>query len=520
MTTPVRRYPIGVQDFETLITSECIYVDKTDLIYKLVNSGFAAFLSRPRRFGKSLLVSTLKAYFEGKKELFKGLSMEQLEQKWTKHPVLHIDFSQSKSANVREFRSSVNNLLSGYEQLYGRVTTEENYGDRLAGIIKRAAEQSTPDAKVVVLIDEYDAPLLNVLHDDEERKAIQQVLRDLFSPLKFQGQNMRFLFITGITKFSQLSIFSELNHLRNISMTPQFATICGISEEELLTQFKEDIALLAEANSETYEEACNHLKRRYDGYHFSEKSPDAYNPYSVLHVFLDNKYDNYWFATATPTFLLNLLQLQKINIDELEGVELKSSRFNAPITDTLDLIPTFYHSGYLTIKSYDKAMEMYTIGIPNEEVRVGLVESLIPRLLPDVYSDNNLSSFHFARDLKKGDINTFLTRLQVFFAKIPYDLNNKTEKHYQTIFYIFTVLIDQYVEVEKKTAAGRIDMLIRTPDYLYLLEFKLNYTAQDALSQINQKGYDAPFQLDSQKVIKVGVNFDDTTRTIRDWAVE
>ncbi len=524
MTTPIRRYPIGVQDFEKLITSGYAYVDKTELIHKLTQSGEAAFLSRPRRFGKSLLVSTLKAYFEGKNELFKGLAMEQLEEqsekKWTKHPVLHIDLSRSKSTEVGEFKSTVNNLLSGFEKLYGAVTTEETFGDRLAGVISRAAEQSGPNAKVVVLIDEYDAPLLGVLHDDKERKAIQQVLRNLFSPLKFQGKYMRFLFITGITKFSQLSIFSELNHLLNISMLPQFAAICGITEEELITNFIEDIALLAENNAETHEEARVHLKRLYDGYHFSEICPDIYNPFSLIKVLYTQRYDSYWFESATPTFLLDLLQNQHIHIDELEGEELDTESFNAPITDTLNLIPTFYHSGYLTIKSYDKDVKAYTIGIPNEEVRVGLVKSLIPRLFPRVVSDKKLSIFHFARDLKKGDIDSFLTRLQTFFASIPYDLNNKTERHYQTIFYIFIVLIGQYVQVEPKTATGRIDMLIRTPMYLYLLEFKLNCTAQVALAQINKKTYAAPFQLEDQKVIKVGVNFDSTTRTIRNWVVE
>ncbi len=520
MTTPVRRYPIGVQDFETLITDKCAYVDKTDLAYKLAKTGYAAFLSRPRRFGKSLLVSTLKAYFEGKKELFKGLAMEQLEEEWIQHPVLHIDFSQSKSANVGEFKDVVNDMLSKWETRYGKIETEKTFGTRFAGVISRAAEQSTPDAKVVVLIDEYDAPLLNVLHNDEERKGIQQVLRDLFSPLKFQGQNMRFLFITGITKFSQLSIFSELNHLLNISMLPQFSAICGITEEELFTNFKEDIALLAENNSETNEEARAHLKRLYDGYHFSEICPDIYNPYSLINVLYTQKYDSYWFESATPTFLLDLLQNQHINIDELEGAELKSVRFNAPITDTLDLIPTFYHSGYLTIKSYNKKYGIYTIGIPNEEVRIGLVESLMPRLLPHILTDKNLDIFNFVKDLDKGDIDSFLARLQSFFASIPYDLNNKTERHYQTIFYIFTVLIGQYVQVEQATAIGRIDLLLRTSGYLYLFEFKLNDTAQAALDQINTKEYALPYQVGNDQVVKIGLQFDKDTRTISDWVVE
>ncbi len=520
MTTPIRRYPIGVQNFEKLITSGYAYVDKTELVYKLLQSGEAAFLSRPRRFGKSLLVSTLKAYFEGKKELFKGLAMESLEEKWTQHPVLHIDLSSSKSTEVDKFKSTVNNLLAGFERLYGSVSTEETFGDRLAGIISRAAEQSGAEGKVVVLIDEYDAPLLGVLHDDKERKAFQEVLRNLFSPLKFQGHNMSFLFITGITKFSQLSIFSELNHLLNISMLPQFSAICGITEEELLSYFKEDITLLAENNSETYAEACAHLKRLYDGYHFSEDCPDIYNPYSLIKVLYTQRYDSYWFESATPTFLLNLLQLQQININELEGAELDTESFNAPITDTLHLIPTFYHSGYLTIKSFDNVLKTYTIGIPNEEVRVGLVKSLIPRLLPHVFSDKNLSAFHFARDLMKGDIEMFLVRLRSFFGDIPHHLNNKCEKHYQTIFYVFVVLMGQYAQVEHATAIGRIDLLIRTSGYLYLFEFKRDSTAKAALAQINEKEYALPYKVGNDQVIKIGINFDDTTRTISEWVVE
>ncbi len=520
MTSAPRKYPIGIQNFEDLITSGCVYVDKSDLVYELVNSARVAFLSRPRRFGKSLLVSTLKAYFEGKKELFKGLTIEQLENKWQKYPVLHIDFSQSKFTNEQQFKDEVHDMLSRWEEQYGKRETTKSFGKRFAEIISRAAQQAEGDAKAVILIDEYDAPLLDVLNNEKERAAIRQVLRDLFSPLKGQGENISFLFLTGITKFSQLSIFSELNHLLNISMLPQYAAICGITEEELFSNFKEDIALLADENGESYEEATAHLKYHYDGYHFSEKSPDMYNPYSLLQVLMTKKYDNYWFSSGTPTFLLDLLQNKSINIDELENRELKSTQFNAPITDALELIPTFYHSGYLTIKSYHQRHGIYTLGTPNEEVRVGLVESLLPRLLPKILSDSNLDIYNFVKDLEKGDIESFLKRLQVFFANIPYDLNNKSEKHYQTIFYIFTTLIGQYVEAEHRTATGRIDMLIRTPDNLYLFELKLNYTAQDALDQINQKRYYTPFELGNQKVIKVGVNFDDTTRTIRDWLVE
>ncbi len=519
MTSQPRKYPIGIQNFEKLITTGCHYVDKTDLVYQMIKSCEVVFLSRPRRFGKSLLVSTLKAYFEGKKELFKGLAMEQLEREWKEHPVLHISFAKRKNSNGdNAFAEMLDSLLLEFEAKYEVQDIRNSFAERFENVIK-AAHQKTGE-QAVILIDEYDAPLLDNLHDQEKLIKIRMLLRDFFSPLKDCGNNIRFLFLTGITKFSQLSIFSELNHLLNISMLPQYAAICGITEEELLSNFKEDIALLADENEESYEEATDHLKRYYDGYHFAHTSPDIYNPYSLLSTLLSKEYDNYWFGSGTPTFLLDLLQDKSINIDELENRALKSTQFNAPITDNLELIPTFYHSGYLTIKSYHQRHGIYTLGIPNEEVRVGLVESLLPRLLPNILKDSNLDIYNFVKDLEKGDIDAFLKRLKVFFTTIPYDLNNKTERHYQTIFYIFTTLIGQYVEAEHRTATGRIDMLIRTSDHLYLFELKLNCTAQDALDQINQKRYYTPFDLGNQKVIKVGVNFDDATRTISDWVVE
>ncbi len=378
MTTLTRKFPIGVQDFEKLRTSGYLYIDKTGYVHQLLALGEAVFLNRPRRFGKSLLVSTLAAYFEGKKELFKGLALEKLETEWVKRPVLHIDFSGSKYSNIEEFKLSVNLMLSQYEQQYGKGENEQTFGDRFAGIIQRAAEQSGQE--VAVLIDEYDAPLLDVLQNKEVRDQIQTALRNLFSPLKKQGKYIRFLFITGITKFSQLSIFSELNHLYNISMMPQFAAICGITEEELFSTLKQDVQSLAEANQLTYEEAAMQLKKKYDGYHFCKNSPDIYNPFSLIQVFTSQDFSNYWFSSGTPTFLLNLLQNQSINIDELEGAQLEQEQFNASIADNLTVIPTFYQSGYLTIKSYNDTFKTYTLGIPNEEVRVGLVKSLMPRI--------------------------------------------------------------------------------------------------------------------------------------------
>ena len=516
---PIRRkFPIGIQSFEELRSNGYVYVDKTEVVYDLIQSGKTFFLSRPRRFGKSLLVSTLKAYFEGKKHLFEGLAMERMETEWTKHEVLHTSFATSKVRNAEQLNNSINTMLARWEALYGKNPEEKNNSDRFAGVIERAAKQS--GKQVVVLIDEYDAPILSVLTEKPDREAIKYILRDFFSPLKDMGEHIRFLFLTGVTKYSQLSIFSELNHLVNISMLPQFGSICGITEDELFSNFKQDVEDLAVAKKLSYDGAVEKLKRLYDGYHFCNESPDIYNPFSLLHVFAYKQFAYFWFESATPTFLLDVLQDTNLPIDDLDRIELKAERFNKPIMEDVDPIPLLYHSGYLTIKDYDEEFNTYTIGFPNEEVRQGLVDSLIPRILPHLNDDQNLSIPNFVKDLRKGDINMFLTRLRSFFADVPNVLNNKTEKHYQTMFYIFTRLIGQYAQVEIPTARGRVDMLIRTGGYLYLFEFKFNATAAEALAQINSKEYAIAYVVDNDKVVKIGLNFDDTTRTITEWIVE
>ena len=513
-----RRYPIGIQNFERLREDNCVYVDKTSLIYKLANSNTTYFLSRPRRFGKSLLVSTLEAYFQGKKELFKGLAMESLEKEWTVYPVLHIDFSISKYVVASSLRSYINYQLAIWEKIYGKSEEENTFSLRFSGVIRRAYEQT--GKRVVVLIDEYDSPMLDSNNNEEVQSEIRDIMRDLFSPLKALGQYLRFLFLTGISKFSQMSIFSELNNLQNISMQDDYSAICGITEQELRTQLQIDIEKIAEANDETYEEACLHLKQQYDGYHFSKSCRDIYNPFSLFNAFAQKSYENFWFSTGTPTFLIDLLQQCNFDIRRLDAATATAEQFDAPTNRISDPLPVLYQSGYLTIKEYDRDFQTYTLAYPNKEVRKGFIESLMPAYVHLPARENTFYVISFIKDLRVGNVNECMERMKSFFASIPNKLNNKEEKHYQTIFYLFFRLMGQYINVEVDTAIGRADAVVKMQDAIYVFEFKVDGTPEEALAQINSKGYAIPYQAETLRIIKVGVNFDSATRTIGDWKIE
>lgn len=512
-----RRYPIGIQNFEQLRNLNCVYVDKTDLVYNLAHSNTVYFLSRPRRFGKSLLVSTLEAYFSGKKELFKGLAMERLEKEWYVYPVLHMDFSISKYMNADMLRSVINNRLVEWEKVYGREESENTFSLRLKGIIQRAYEQT--GMQVVILIDEYDSPMLDSNNDMELQAEIRGIMRDFFSPLKALGQYLRFLFLTGISKFSQMSIFSELNNLQNISLRDEYSAICGITEKELRSELKTDIEIIAQANEETYEEACAHLKLQYDGYHFSKRCEDIYNPFSLFNAFASKNYENFWFSTGTPTFLIELLKQSQFDIRELDNTTATAEQFDAPTNAITDPIPVLYQSGYLTIKGYDPDFELYTLAYPNKEVRKGFIESLMPAYVHLPARENTYYVVSFIKDLRVGNIDSCLERMRSFFASIPNQLNNKEEKHYQTIFYLLFRLMGQYVDVEVNTAIGRADAVVKMQNAIYVFEFKVDDTPDDALAQINSKGYSISYQADHRAVVNIGVNFDSATRTIGDWKI-
>ena len=518
MEQSIRRYPIGIQNFEQLRNNNCVYVDKTELIYKPTHTDQVYFLSRPRRFGKSLLVSTLEAYFQGKKNLFGGLAMERLEKDWETYPVLYIDFSLTKYTELTDLTGQLNLFLHRWEKVYGKDEAEKTTSERLQGIMLRAYEQT--GKQVVVLIDEYDAPLLDSNFDIDLQQQLRNEMRKFFSPLKGMGQYLHFLFITGISKFSQLSIFRELNNLKNISMHDDFSALCGITEQELLTDLKPDIERMAEANNETYEEACVHLKRQYDGYHFSKNCVDIYNPFSLFNAFDAKDYKNFWFSTGTPTFLIDILQRTDFDVRSLDGLTATDEQFDAPTDHIVDPIPVLYQSGYLTIKGYDPAFCLYRLAYPNGEVRYGFTESLLPGYVHRFPRENTFYAVSFIRDLQKGDIESCLERTRSFFASIPNDLENKTEKHYQTIFYLLFRLMGQYVETEVKTAVGRADAVVKLPDAVYVFEFKFDGTPEEALAQINSKQYAVPYQADGRRVVKAGVNFDSATRTIGGWVVE
>lgn len=518
MEEAIRRYPIGIQNFEKLRTNNYVYVDKTALVYKLANTNSTYFLGRPRRFGKSLLVSTLEAYFLGKKELFRGLAIESLEKEWNSYPVLHIDFSGSKYYSVDHLKAAINKQLLLWEKVYGSEEGDTTFNLRFESVIRRIYEQT--GKQVVVLVDEYDSPMLDSNNDEETQEEIRNIMRNFFSPLKKSDPYLRFLFLTGISKFSQMSIFSELNNLQNISMWDEYSAICGITEKELHTEMKVDIEAMAQANNETFEEACMHLKQQYDGYHFSENSEDIYNPFSLMNAFAQKSYANFWFSTGTPTFLINLLQECDFDIKELDDTTATAEQFDTPTNKITDPIPVLYQSGYLTIKGYDPEFQVYTLAYPNKEVRKGFIESLMPAYVHLPARENTFYVMSFIKDLRAGNIDNCMERMKSFFASIPNKLNNKGEKHYQTIFYLLFRLMGQYVDAEVDTAIGRADAVVRLQDAIYVFEFKVDGTPEAALKQINSKKYAIAYQSDDRKVVKIGVNFDSATRTVGEWEIE
>lgn len=517
--TQRRRYPVGVQTFEDVRTNFDGYVDKTGYVYRLATSpGKTFFLSRPRRFGKSLLLSTMQAYFEGRRELFGGLAIEKLETAWESHPVIRLDLSTVKTRDIGELRALLDFLLSRCENEFGCDPNAQTPGSRLFGLIQRAHNQS--GKQVIVLVDEYDAPLLNVVDDPDKLQAFREVMREFYAPLKACDAWLRFVFLTGITKFSQLSIFSELNNLQNISMDSEFAAICGISEQELVGQMSLDVDLLAVRLGIGREDALGRLKDYYDGYHFVPGSPDLYNPFSLLSAFARGRIDPYWFGSGTPTSLIAMLKTYGWELADLEGCEAAASEFDAP-TESMDTpLPMLYQAGYLTIKAYDDASLTYTLGIPNREVRQGLAESLVRHAAPGALRSHNAFLRTFAAHLRADDIESALQDMKSYLAGIPYHLGSHDERGFQTTLYLVFDLLGMQIDTEFKTATGRADAVIRTTNTVYVMEFKYGKSAAEALAQIDRKGYLVPFERDGRRLVKVGVNFSPQTRSIDEWLVE
>ena len=528
----MKELPIGIQTFSEIINRNMVYVDKTELIYKMFSSQKYYFLSRPRRFGKSLLISTLQAYFEGKKDLFKGCKIENLETQWEQYPVVTLSFASCKSNDLEVIVRHVSIELSKEEFKYGladKVETSKdkdapdiNFNDRFKNIIESAYQQT--GKQVVLLIDEYDALMLNTINDLKVQDAVRVHMNNLFSPIKDLDPKLKFVFITGITKLSQMSIFSTLNNLSDISLDSRYCTLCGFTEKEVRTELKPYVEAFAEKLKCGFDDAITRLKQRYDGYKFSDEDEGVFNPYSLLRALDSKVFKNYWVETATPSSLISLLRQGKsVKINELEDIYMSSGRFDTPIERVTDIVPFLYQSGYLSIKSYDPDFDQYVIGFPNREVRYGFSESLIKNYIEeDIGFNNDIFRRSVVTAIKEDNPEILLQHLQDFLCKIPYpnDAANTPEWYYQNLLYAILATCGLNVQTEIRTSDGRIDFVLFSPKSIFLFEFKLNKTAQEALSQIDEKDYAQKFSFEDRKIWKIGVNFSSEKRTVDEWKIE
>ena len=515
-------YPIGIQTFERIRKEDKFYVDKTEYIYRMTHTdGTYFFLSRPRRFGKSLLVSTFKSYFEGKKELFEGLAIEKLEKEWNTYPVLHFDLSKGKHMEKEQLNRYLLDIIEKQEARFDCKSNKIDVNIRLDDLINAVCRKT--GKQVVVLIDEYDAPLLDVAHEKEKLDELRNTMRNFYSPLKGNESMLRFVFMTGITKFSQLSIFSELNNITNVSMDEPYAGICGITKEELLTQMSDDIDALAEHLELSREETIQELKDHYDGYHFTWPSPDVFNPYSLLNCFAKQEMDDYWFGSGTPTYLINMMRKYEFLPADLgETIEVGKKDFDAPTETMTTIVPLLYQSGYVTIKGYDKPTKLYLLALPNQEIRVGLYGSLLPHYLTDKSAKANTTIAKMSVLVKKGDMDAAFCLLNDFLETVPYCDNTHYEGHWQQTLYIMFALLTNYdILVEQHTAKGRIDITMETADAIYVMELKFNKSAEEALAQIEAKHYADAFKMSGKKMVKIGLNFSvkDEVNSL-EWKIE
>ena len=511
-------YPIGIQNFEKLRGEGYFYVDKTAIIYRMVKTGSYYFLSRPRRFGKSLLISTLEAYFQGKRELFQGLAIELLEKEWKKHPILHLDLNIERYDTPQSLDNILEKNLVAWEKLYGAEPSERSFSLRFAGIIERA-HQLTGE-RVVILVDEYDKPMLQALNDEELQKSFRTTLKPFYGVLKTMDGHIKFAFLTGVTKFGKVSVFSDLNNLEDISMQEMFADICGITEQEIHKYLEEELHELGDANHMNYEEVSQALKECYDGYHFVENSVGIYNPLSLLNTFKYKKFGNYWFETGTPSYLVELLKRNHYDLYRMAHEETDAEVLNSVDSTSYNPIPVIYQSGYLTIKDYDPRFGNYHLGFPNREVEEGFTKYLMPYYTNVSKGETNFEIQKFVSEIETGQPDAFFRRLQSFFAGTPYELVRDLELHYQNVLFIVFRLVGLYVEAEYHTSEGRIDLVLKTNKYIYVMEFKLEGSAEEALQQIEDKHYTRPFEADARHLFKIGVNFSNRTRNIEKWIVE
>ena len=518
------KYPVDTDQFQIIREQGLLYVDKTDLMFDLANRYRYVFLARPRRFGKSLLCNTFKAYFQGQKQLFNGLKVMELEKEWTKFPVLHFTLSGLKNVTVPLAQSKLENLISDYEKIYGRDSEQKTPGARFRGLIHRAKEQTGEN--VVVILDEYDAAIMRLMYEPEQLADMRSMLREFYQVLKDEGAYLRFVFITGVTKFSQLSIFSELNNLNQISLDNRYSGICGITQEELDTVLRPCIEDYAQNLHISVDDAYALLKKNYDGYHFSPKGQDVYAPFSLLRALDKNDTNHYWFESGTSTALLEHLKRYPITRAlDYDGVEVCENEFSIPCESADTPMPLLYQSGYLTIASYDPLLKLYVLKIPNNEVRKGLIDCLMPIILKRTVADNNGLVTAMAKAIFSRDLGKALTALRSYIAKIPYDIitkeewecNESREAFYKLLIYMAFSMLNSIVDTEVKSVLGRADVVIQTNADIFVLELKVDDTVENALQQINSKGYTIPYEADGRKLTKCGICISSSARNITHW---
>ena len=512
-----RRYPLGIQTFSEIIEGDYYYVDKTADIHRMTSTYKYVFLSRPRRFGKSLLVSTLASYFRGEKDLFKGLAMERLERQWKKHPVIHLSLASVKAIEIEGIVDVLEYNLASIEEEYGIPPVTGDLGKRLKNIIIKCHEKY--GEKAVVVLDEYDAPLLNVLHDEQRLAQVRQLMRTLYAPLKDCDPYLRFVFITGISKFSQLSIFSEINNLKVISMMPEYATLCGFTQQEIEDNFPDGINRLAEKEGLTVGQTLDKLRQTYDGYHFAADSPGVYNPYSIINALSDGTFDNYWFSTGTPSFLVEMLRKFHTDISRIDGSEAEVAEFDAPTENMKSILPLFYQSGYITIKNFDRKARLFTLGFPNKEVKTGLMDNLYTYYVAPTLDYRATNIWRISKGLLEDDPETSLQTLQAYLEGIPYQDSRFDENHYTQMLYVIFSLLGLHVDSQVRTAKGRLDVVVKTDDHIYVMEVKLDRPAREALEQIGTKNYLLPYTLDGRQLTKIGISFSTEERNVTEWVI-
>lgn len=514
-----RKYPIGIQTFSEIRERNYLYIDKTQYLVDFIDKGYKyVFLSRPRRFGKSLFASMIHAYYEGRKDLFEGLAMGEYEKDWVKHPVLHFDMSAAKHMDKDMLERYLADMLTDQEAVFGYKSEKQDPNIRLKDLVVTANRLT--GRKVALIIDEYDAPLLDVVHEELNLAALRRAMQNFYSPIKSLDPYLEFVFLTGITKFAQLSIFSELNNLFNISMYDKYSAICGISSEELHTQMLPDVERLAEHLHLSVDETFERLKRKYDGYHFSKNSEDVYNPFSLIKALASGDIGDYWFDSGTSTYIIKLLQKYNVGLRDLTGQDAGVSDFDVSPENMTTALPLLYQSGYLTIKHYDPMIDLYTLGYPNEEVRTGMVRSLAANYLTPAEGTNSSFVIKFVKAVIADDMEQALTLMRAYLAGVSYRLSNKTERDVQTIFYLVFSLIGSFIKVEEESAHGRADVVITLPSVVYVMELKFDGSADAALRQIDEKGYLIPYTADGKRLVKVGVNYSSEERTITEWRIE